>query len=195
MTSMEDAERELREALDEGDVERIRAAERAVNEVEERERRPIAPLLSAALWYAEQGLRVFPLSPGSKIPFKGTRGCLDATDDTARVQEWWTTTPEANIGLATGHQVDVVDIDGYAGQVARSEHWEAFEQLTVLGIVSTPRDGGVHLYVPASGRGNKASLFDHVDYRGVGGYVVAPPSRTDVGTYGWLTPLDLEGAA
>lgn len=37
--------------------------------------------------------------------------------------------------------------------------------------------GGLHLYVePKPGRGNKAKLCPGIDYRGLGGYVVAPPS-------------------
>lgn len=193
MTPMEEAERELRAALDSGDIERIVQAERKVDQLDVHPE-PV-PMLAAALWYAEHGLRVFPLSPGSKIPFKGTRGCLDATDDPGQLREWWEATPDANVGVATGHLVDVVDIDGYTGQVSRSDHWQAFERLAVLGIVSTPRDGGVHLYVPASGRGNKTGLYDNVDYRGIGGYVVGPPSRTDVGAYAWLTPLDVNELA
>jgi hypothetical protein len=48
----------------------------------------------------------------------------------------------------------------------------------------------MHLYVPANPAvGNGAGLLPNVDYRGAGGYVVAPPSRTDVGSYRWLRPL------
>lgn len=193
MTPMEDAERELRAALDEGNPERIASAERAVDQLDIHPK-PV-PLLAAALWYAEQGLRIFPLSPASKIPFKGTRGCLDATTDAAVLREWWDRHPDANVGLATGHLVDVVDIDGLEGQVSRAEHADAFDALTVLGTVSTPRPGGMHLYVPGTDRQNKANLFHRVDYRATGGYVVAPPSRTEIGTYDWLRPLDVASLA
>lgn len=185
-------------------------------------------LLSSALWYAQQGLRVFPLSPGTKIPFKGSSGCLDASANADIIRGWWEAEPEANIGIATGHHVDVVDIDGPPGQASRVQHWcyddacraagsqprpaadwthlcehdgvfNAFER-ACIGKVSTPRAGGMHLYIPAqAGASNGAKLFDGVDYRGLGGYVVAPPSRIvegpNPGIYRWIGTPILEAAA
>lgn len=145
------------------------------------EAKPV-PLISAALYYAEHGLPVFPLQPGSKIPMKGSRGCKDATCDPDRVRAWWTVTPEANIGLATGHVVDVVDIDGPAGQKSRVEMWEStFERIDADAVakVLTPRPGGLHVYVPTTGMGNSAGIAPGIDVRGTGGYVVAPPSVLD----------------
>lgn len=153
-------------------------------------------ILAAALYYAQQGLHVFPLSPASKIPHKGTRGCKDATTDEATIRGWWDRWPESNVGIATGHLVDVVDIDGATGQLSRARNWQMFATLRVLGTVLTPRPGGMHLYVPANPAvGNGAGLLPSVDYRGRGGYVVAPPSRTDVGSYRWLRPLETGAVA
>lgn len=188
----EDLEQDLRHALDVGDPDEIG---RLAREVDQRENAAASvPLHAASLWYAEQGLRVFPLQPGTKIPMKGSRGCKDATGEVERIDAWWTATPDANIGLATGPDsgVDVVDIDGELGQRSRVRNWEMFEALDVIGKVITPRPGGMHLYVPATGKGNKAGIIDGVDYRGAGGYVVAPPSRTEVGAYRWLVPLEVE---
>ena len=171
------------------------------------------PLLhQSALWYAEQGQPVFPLAPGTKIPFKGSRGCLDATTDANQINAWWLATPDANIGLATGHLVDVVDIDGTNGQRSRLAHWcsQCKDDTAIcdhagpgtwfvtierahIGKVRTPR--GMHIYVAAQGDGNKADVFGSrsgVDYRGVGGYVVAPPSRTPDGEYAWTVPIDFD---
>ena len=39
-------------------------------------------------------------------------GVNDATTNRARVLAWWTRHPRANIGLATGHRFDVLDVDG-----------------------------------------------------------------------------------
>jgi hypothetical protein len=147
------------------------------------------PLGSAALWYAEQGLHIFPLQPRLKIPHKGTRGCKEATTDRAQIIAWWDRWPRSNVAIATGHLVDVIDIDGPVGV----KSWANMNGLPpILGVVSTPRPGGNHLYIAAAGDGNAAGIFPGVDIRGLGGYVVAPPSVNEQGVrYTWRTPLAL----
>jgi hypothetical protein len=155
--------------------------------------KPAPSLHASALWYGSQGLQVFPLQPGSKVPFRGSRGCKMASSDPELINAWWTGNPHANIGIATGHLVDVIDIDGAQGHLEWSRKYgDTWAGLIILGTVSTPRPGGMHLYVPArKGMGNKAALLPAVDYRGAGGYVVAAPSRNDQGTYRWLRPLNM----
>lgn len=162
---------------------------------------------SSALWYAEQGIPVFPLKPGAKTPAT-THGVLDATTDQARIRAWWTAQPRANIGLATGFRFDAYDIDGPEGQASRAAYWcedpacraegsrvpspppwwtpecdhpgifNAVERVQ-LAKVLTPRPGGMHLWVPPGDGmdGNTAGILPGIDYRGRGGYVVAPPSE------------------
>jgi hypothetical protein len=48
-------------------------------------------------------------------------GLKEATCNRARVLAWWTRHPQANIGLATGHRFDVLDVDGPAGAQAIQE--------------------------------------------------------------------------
>jgi Bifunctional DNA primase/polymerase, N-terminal len=45
-------------------------------------------------------------------------GVKDATTDRARLTGWWAEHPNANIGLATGHVMDVLDVDGADGAAA-----------------------------------------------------------------------------
>lgn len=188
--TLADAEQELRAAYLDGTTDRITAAETLVDRLDVKTD-PV-PILAAALWYAEQGLPVFPLQPRSKIPHKGTRGCKDATCDPSAIRAWWEKWPDSNVAIATGHVVDVVDIDGPAGQASRCGSWAMFESLHVLAVVSTPRPGGMHLYVPRrDGISNGAGILPGIDYRGLGGYVVAPPSVTEVGRYAFVRPLDL----
>lgn len=158
---------------------------------EQLDHRPIPGLLPSALWYAYHGLGVFPLQPGTKVPLRGSRGCKDASTNPAVVTAWWARSPSANIGLATGGLVDVIDIDGPVGVAS----WANMDELPpTLGTVSTPRPGGSHLYVASRpGRGNRAAIAPGVDIRGLGGYVVAPPSWSDERQtrYRWRTPLVL----
>jgi hypothetical protein len=48
---------------------------------------------------------------GSLVP----HGVKDATTNRARILAWWIRHPQANIGLATGHRFDVLDVDGPTG--------------------------------------------------------------------------------
>jgi hypothetical protein len=54
---------------------------------------------------------------GALVP----HGLNDATTNRARVLAWWTRHPHANIGLATGHHFDVLDVDGPQGDQAIRE--------------------------------------------------------------------------
>jgi hypothetical protein len=147
-------------------------------------------LLDAAVYYAGHlGWPIFPLKTGEKVP--ATRnGLHDATTDLEQILAWWDTNPWLNIGIATGHAFDVVDIDAPAG-------FEGYAQLTeeagarpqILAAAHTANSGR-HLLVAPTGRGNFAGLRPGVDFRGAGGYIVAPPSRLapDGRPYTWVIP-------
>jgi hypothetical protein len=139
-------------------------------------------LQAAALTYASWGWPVFPLKPLSKVPAT-RRGFKDATLHPDQIRAWWTRQPDSNIGLPTGHAFDVIDIDPPQG-------WHSLTQLLseedphtgrgdlpdAHGQVATA-SGGAHYYVkPIPGRGNTVHILPGIDYRGAGGYVVAPPS-------------------
>jgi hypothetical protein len=182
-------EAEIREAIADGDTERIIKGQLILDT---RAAKQLPGLCASALWYASQGLHVFPVQANGKQPYPGTHGCKDATTDPDQVRAWWTRWPDANVGIATGHLVDVIDIDGPPAGIKSWGRLKVENKLPpILGKVSTPRPGGNHLYVPATGRGNGAKVAPGIDYRGAGGYVVAPPSRTDVGHYVWYQPLVL----
>jgi hypothetical protein len=124
---------------------------------------------------------------GALVP----HGVKDATTNRARVLAWWTRHPQANIGLATGHTFDVLDIDGPQGEQAirtlAAEHG-----LAISGpLVRT--GGGWHIYLAPTGLGNvHPAGLAQVDWRGRGGYVVAPPSRHASGqAYHWMPGRDL----
>lgn len=154
---------------------------------------------STATDYAEWGWPVFPLAHQSKVPAipkkKGGNGFKDATNDPERIKKWWTRHPTHNVGLATGHMFDVIDIDTKEPDktTPTPEGVRSFNQLLEAGDlpechgVAVTASGGMHLYVKASGKGNYAAIRPGVDYRGRGGYVVAPPSvLTNRQGYTWL---------
>ena len=225
--NIDGAEQALRRAIESGDRDMIAACEAIVDRLDPtlKPSAPQAPLLGSALWYAERGLPVFMLSPGTKIPMRQCQPCKDsrcpdretcghelchglhdATTDAETVRRWWAANPRANIGLATGHLFDVVDIDGHEGQQARAQHWDdIFGRVDAdcVAKVLTPRTAGMHIWVPATGDSNAARIVPSVDYRGVGGYCVAPPSvisewaaanlpNHHAGTYRFLGVPDLD---
>lgn len=148
-------------------------------------------LRDAALYYAAHGVAVFPLQPRDKRPRAGSKGFKDASTDPGQVAAWWAATPQANIGSPTGLTFDVLDIDGPAG--IASYLTIADNLPDPIGVASTPRPGGMHRFLPVTGRGNAAASMPGIDYRGQGGYVVLPPSVTDTHgpgrRYTWLRPL------
>lgn len=154
-------------------------------------------MLDAALQYAAWGWPVFPLIPfGQAHPRTGevsdgkkpaTRnGFKQATTDFEQIRKWWAYNPQLNIGIATGVGFDVIDVDPPAGAVSWMKICDSPKLPNCHGRVSTP-SGGFHLYVEPTGSGNRTGIYPGIDYRGVGGYVVAPPSveRDRVHTWGW----------
>jgi hypothetical protein len=126
---------------------------------------------------------------GSLVP----HGVKDATTNRARILAWWTRHPQANIGLATGHRFDVLDVDGPEGAHAIQELAAAHGVQSCGPLVRTG-GGGWHYYLAPTGLGNVCPAgLEHVDWRGRGGYVVAPPSRHASGhPYRWTPGRDLD---
>jgi hypothetical protein len=126
---------------------------------------------------------------GSLVP----HGVKDATTNRARILAWWTSHPQANIGLATGHLFDVLDVDGPTGEHA-IRTLAATHGLQSSGPLVRTGGGGWHYYLAPTGLGNvRPAGLKQVDWRGQGGYVVAPPSRHASGhPYQWAAGRDLD---
>jgi hypothetical protein len=143
----------------------------------------------AALRYAEAGIPVLPCLPGGKRPITA-HGLHDATIDPRQIARWWGRWPGANIGIPTGSVggIDVVDIDVRpSGSGFTALHQARTAELVDgwAAVIRTPT-GGLHLYyVTDRSRPQRCwqAASAHVDFRGVGGYVVAPPSSTARGDY------------
>lgn len=153
-------------------------------------------LRAQALAYARRGWPVFPIRPRDKRPltdngFKDAVNLPNSTHGRAAVDQvtaWWSQWPAANIGIATGVIFDVLDLDGIPGKRALIEHFASIgiEHYIHNGPLSNTGKG-VHLLFAATGAGNRAKMLDApIDYRGSGGYIVAPPSVHPLGhRYTW----------
>ncbi len=114
-------------------------------------------------------------------------GVEEATTDPGQLRHWWLRHPQANVGLATGAAVDVLDVDEATGhRLVRAG--------VPLGPVARTGTGRLQFYCAPSGlddrdvQGRFASLPDlsRIWWRGRGGYVLAPPSRVLTGASRWL---------
>ena len=158
---------------------------------------------AAMVYAAEYGWRVFPLhytddagscscgnascgGPG-KHP-RTPHGCLDASTEPEVIRAWWTRWPDANVGVATGRGLVVIDVDPRSGGDdsmvdLRGQLGELPDTVEVL-----TGGGGRHVYLstPVEVRNSAGVLGPGIDVRGEGGYVVAPPSGHASGrSYAW----------
>ena len=157
-----------------------------------------------AIKYAvDYGWRVFPLhytddaglcscgkadcgGPG-KHP-RTPRGCLDASTEPDVIRGWWTRWPDANVGIATGHGLVVIDVDPRSGGDDGMVDLRAKLGALPDTVEALTGGGGRHVYLSTTVevRNSAGVLAPGVDVRGDGGYVVAPPSTHASGrTYGW----------
>lgn len=161
----------------------------------------------SALALAKQGFHVFPLSPGSKVPPKGSNGSKDATaahNDILFLQQWQS---EYGVGIATGHDgLLVFDLDTdkkwqATGRISPTDIFQSQsgkrlatlfgDRINDMRWLATP-SGGVHFYGRVTGIpvgttlkcGTdvlKSKTVDGValDLRGNGGYVAAYNGGSD----------------
>jgi hypothetical protein len=163
-------------------------------------------MLAAACAYARMKWGVFPLhtvvngvctcgkahadGKGVGKHPRTARGFKDATDDLEQIRKWWARWPDANIGIATGSGLVVIDIDGREGM-------EEFKALVAAhgappATLLAQTGNGFHAFYltrPDSPQ-VRSSAVGKVHVRGEGGYVVAAPSRHASGRiYTWIKKL------
>lgn len=150
----------------------------------------MSKFLEAALRYAALGWRVFPLRVRGKEPIIDN-GSTGATNDINQIRTWWARWPNANIGLATGHQFFILDVD------PRHNGDESLESLELNNGSLPPTlqqisgGGGQHraFRIPPGLRipNSQGKIANGLDIKGAGGYIVAWPSiHPDTGRqYEW----------
>ena len=150
-----------------------------------------------ALALADHGFRVFPLSPNSKVPLKGTHGYKDATNDLETVFSWIIAEPRMNLGLSLDSLL-VVDID-----IHDSEHngRESLLKLAKKGyqlptntyIEQTP-SGGLHYFFKYDGKPTrKVNILDGIDL--LTDFAVISPSEVNGKPYKPIGKYQIKDAA
>jgi hypothetical protein len=160
--------------------------------------------VSAVLSYAARGWPLFPL----RWPIDGRCSCgedcgrnaakhpltkngvHDATTDASIVRRWWRRWPQANIGVATGNGLLVVDVDPRNGGDESLRDLERDLGRLPDTVTALTGGDGQHLFfaVDRDFKSKTGALGPGVDVKCAGGYVVVPPSRhVSGGVYEWVT--------
>lgn len=146
-------------------------------------------LSEAAVLYAQHGFKVFPLIPNGKLPVlkspgNGQGGYKQATTDIAKIQEWWSQYPSANIGIAcAASNIICVDPDTHKPDCA----WSNFiaDKHVPETLRATTVKGGQHLiYQIEDGVSYAGEVCEGVDTK-ANGYFVASPSTVNGKKYQW----------
>jgi hypothetical protein len=161
-------------------------------------------LVAAAADYISRGLRVIALTGKAPNVAVHKRGLYDALSkesiDPAKplASLWYAFAHKdtTGIGILTGDPYYVVDIDGEAGAQAWAEILGVSLPIPERWVASTGR--GLHLWYAHSKdwcdchqEYRTAKLGDKLDFKGLGGYVAAPPSLHPNGNvYKWLMDPD-----
>ena len=119
------------------------------------------PSEHAAHRYADAGWPVFPCRPGSKVPAT-EHGFHDAATSHRQITRWWSAQPEANLAIATGHPAPTSST--------------STSRTAAQDTPPSPRPGGAHLYYRGTSQRSGTIPAAALDFRGQGGYVLAPPS-------------------
>lgn len=142
--------------------------------------------LDTALALARAGHHVFPCHSGGtsvKRPMPGIFWGKDATNDEARIKQWWQKWPDAAPALSLGKsRLIVIDADRHGKQdgvealgiIATEYGWD----MSGVPVVATPNDGS-HWYFrlpdgEKHGNAEGALKGSGINVRGDGGYVIAP---------------------
>lgn len=140
-------------------------------------------LLSAALQWAKI-IPIFPCKPNAKQP-DCPHGFLDATQDEAVIRRWWTEEPNRNIAACPDHaHCWVLDVDGEEGKKSLEQLEAQYAQLPRTIRVRTP-SGGLHIWFCGS-RPSGVRIMPGLDTRGIGGYVLLPPSIVNGREYAFI---------
>ena len=119
-----------------------------------------------------------------------SHGLTEATMDPEIIASWWARWPGANIGIATGSGLVVLDVDpAHGGESSLEDLEDQYGRMPHTVMSLTGGGGQHHLFGHPGGvevRSTAGRLGAGLDVRGDGGYIVAPPSRHVSGhSYEW----------
>lgn len=175
-------------------------------------------MLEWALFWAEQGIPVFPVhsvfdgicscSKGSECTSPGKHplsrlvhnGCKDATTDPEIIRRWWKAEPHANIGGVMGGERRYLGLDADPRAGGDASYHDLIEAHGSAGMKTLHnRSGGQGFHklftVPEGVSFRKAQLAPGIDVKWNGGYLIMPPSIHVSGRrYELIDPYEIQPA-
>lgn len=146
----------------------------------------------ARFYINEKKWSVIPIIVGAKLPALEKDEIFQYRERYATEEELkrWFSNPKSNVGIVTGKLSNllVVDLDKSKDHYQEDIAVEYFGDNINTPITITP-SGGNHLYYQYPGNNITigSNILPAIDYRGEGGYIVAPPSINGHGnSYSWL---------
>lgn len=130
-------------------------------------------MLKEAISYVKKQKSVIPLRKDKRPYLTEWREFQGRIATEEEVKEWWNKWPDANIGIVTGEisGLTVIDVDVRSGGKV--------DGLPMTLVAKTGNGGWHYYYQYEPGLTVGAGIRQGVDLRGDGGYVVAPPSKTE----------------
>ena len=146
-------------------------------------------LASALMYLNHFDYSVIPICKDSKKPLIKWEQFQKRHPSESELRKWFKDFNSPNIAIVTGSLsgVSVVDIDEPQGEVEMEQYITDRPPIAI-----TPR-AGKHMYfkTPNVRVSNNVKVIPGCDFRGEGGYIIAPPSDLPSGGYHWLTPIEL----
>lgn len=155
----------------------------------------MTPVSRAAQEYLAAGLAVIALTgkaPNGLFHKHGLQNALvgkpDNPGDRDLIEQVFTHPQTTGVGIVIQYPYFVVDVDGEEGAEQFAEIIETVQLDATTPIARTGR--GLHIWYADHREHRGAKLGTKLDLKGVGGYVVAPPSLHPAGHhYEWLTSI------
>ena len=148
--------------------------------------------LKYALNYATFNFKVFPLKVNSKSKQVCKSWKNEATTNKGIIKQMWN--ENHNVAVVTGNGLVVIDVDVKNGKDGKKIFDELSKDFPDTFTVKTP-SGGYHYWylvdreIPCS-----VNLYEGIDIRGEGGYILAPPSIVDNKKYEVINSISLANA-
>lgn len=131
--------------------------------------------LENALAFANNNVKVFPLSYNSKSEQILSSWKNEATTDVNQIRKWFENT-NCNLAIRTGNGLAVIDVDVKNSEEGKKLILEKLKEFPNTFTVQTP-SGGYHFYYRVDRLVKcRVRVHEEIDIRGENGYVVGPGS-------------------